>query len=206
MRILAISFIVIVLDQLAKCLVKGFTLPFTGSRHNGILPYGSVNVIKGFIELTNIENPGIAFGLYFGAELKAVMTIFTVLLVIGLLIYLNHLKNARIEYRLGIAFVIGGAMGNLIDRVLYGAIYGYAPLFLGNVVDFIQIRIFEVSLFGRYYDHLPVFNIADMAVTIGVILILVFYKAPEKGGDAEETLLTNESSNKETFSQNKKAE
>jgi signal peptidase II len=70
--------------------------------------------------------------------------------------------------------ILGGAIGNLIDRVFFGVIYGYAPLFQGKVVDFVDVDFFDINLFGTIYDRWPIFNVADMAVSIGVILLIFF--------------------------------
>ena len=75
-----------------------------------------------------------------------------------------------------VAFILGGAVGNLIDRLFYGIFYGYAPVFYGKVVDFFDVDFFDFSIFGRSYDRWPIFNIADAAVTIGVLILIIFYK------------------------------
>ena len=78
------------------------------------------------------------------------------------------------------AFILGGAVGNLIDRVFYGVFYHYAPLFYGRVVDFFDFDFFNISILGKSYDRWPVFNIADSAVTIGVLMLILFYRKVSK--------------------------
>lgn len=176
MKVLSVSFIIIILDQISKFLIKGFSIPFLNINVKGVFPYTAVSVLGNFLEFTNIENSGIAFGWFFGIRFKALTTVLTLITVIALMIYLYRIKNSNIKYRLGIAMVIGGALGNLVDRIFYGIIYGYAPLLYGRVIDFIQIRFFEISLFGRNYNHLPIFNIADVGITAGVVFMVLFYK------------------------------
>ena len=69
--------------------------------------------------------------------------------------------------------------------MFYGVFYGYAPLFYGKVVDFLDFDFFNISFFGRSYDRWPIFNFADAAVSIGVIILILFYKRHNK--EKEET-------------------
>jgi len=69
--------------------------------------------------------------------------------------------------------------------MLYGVLYGYGPLFYGKVVDFLDFDFFNVSFLGRNYDRWPIFNIADAAVSIGVLILIIFYKKHQK--EPEET-------------------
>ena len=72
--------------------------------------------------------------------------------------------------------ILGGAIGNLIDRMFYGIIYNYAPMFYGKVVDFFDFDFFNFSILGRDYDRWPIFNIADASVTVGVFILVFFYR------------------------------
>lgn len=175
MKVLYYSFIVVVIDQITKLLVKGFSIPALGINHDGMFHGQRINIIDDFFRLTFIENPGMAFGIDPGLNLKLWMSLFSLIASIGLIFYLYHIRNENFPARLSIAFILGGAVGNLIDRMFYGVFYGYAPLFYGKVVDFLDFDFFDVTFFGRSYDRFPVFNIADSAVTIGVLLLLVFY-------------------------------
>ena len=60
--------------------------------------------------------------------------------------------------------------------MLYGVIYGYAPLFYGRVVDFLDFDFFHLTIFNRTYERWPIFNLADAAVTIGVFILIFFYR------------------------------
>lgn len=146
-----------------------------------------IPVFDEFLRITFIENPGMAFGFDPGSEVKLWVSLFSLFASIGLLIYLYLIRNQSFSLRLAIAFILGGAVGNLIDRMFYGIIYGYAPLFFGKVVDFIDFDFFNVSILGRYYDRFPIFNIADSAVTIGVLILILFYKKHQIESDNEKT-------------------
>jgi signal peptidase II len=135
-----------------------------------------IPVIGNFFRITFIENPGMAFGFDPGINFKLLISIFSLVASIGLIIYLYYIRNKSLLLRVSIALIIGGAIGNLIDRSFYGIFYGYAPLFHGRVVDFLDFDFFHFTLFGRTFDRWPIFNIADSAVTIGVIILLLFYK------------------------------
>ena len=137
-----------------------------------------IPVIGDFFRITFIENPGMAFGFDPGSNYKLWISIFSLAASIGLVVYLYIIRKQKFSLRLAIAFILGGAVGNLIDRMLYGVFYGYAPLFYGRVVDFLDFDFFNITIFGRHFERWPIFNIADSAVTIGVIILLFFYKKP----------------------------
>ncbi len=71
--------------------------------------------------------------------------------------------------------ILGGALGNLVDRIFYGVIYGTGSLLQGNVVDFFQINIPDIKIFGKVFYSWPIFNIADLSVTVGFVMILIGY-------------------------------
>ena len=73
--------------------------------------------------------------------------------------------------RLSITIILGGALGNLTDRIFYGYFYGYGSLLSGNVVDFLDLRIFEFFLLNNVLG-IYVFNIADIAIILGVVTLL----------------------------------
>ncbi|MCX8010820.1 MAG: signal peptidase II [Ignavibacteria bacterium] len=174
MKVLYLSLVVIVFDQISKILVKGFKIPFLGINHRGIKMHQSVQIIGDFFQLTHVENYGIAFGLDFGKSFKLVVSIFTLVASILILLYLHANKDRPPKFRIGLALIWAGAVGNLIDRTLYGILYGYAPVFHGRVVDFIHIDFFDYSLFGKYFQSLPIFNLADLSVLLGSIVLIVF--------------------------------
>ena len=111
----------------------------------------SLPVIKNVLHMTLVHNTGIAFGLFKnqGVVFIIIPIIATVLLVFNIYYYRDHKALSRV-YIVAFSLILGGAIGNLIDRIYYG-----------YVVDFIDFRIW------------PVFNIADSAITIGAIIILI---------------------------------
>lgn len=177
MRIILVSVVIVIVDQITKFLVKGIHLEALSLRWEG-LPLGSSRMILGdFLRLTYIENPGMAFGIDLGGKLF--FTIFTLLASIGIVIYLYNKRNEPFPLRLSLAAILGGAAGNLIDRIFYGVIYNEGPLFYGKVVDFIDLDFFNISLFGFSMSRWPVFNIADASVTIGIIILFFAHRSPQ---------------------------
>lgn len=145
------------LDQITKIIAKIY-----------LQPVHSVSIIGNFLRFTYVENPGMAFGIQLSNKL--LFNILSIIAVIIISIYLLKLRNHNI-LRFSFAIILGGAFGNLIDRFLYG-----------QVVDFIDVEFFDIHFRGGkflffeippyFMDRWPVFNIADMAVSIGMILII----------------------------------
>lgn len=163
MAVLWISLVIVIVDQLTKFAVKGSPvswLPFEG------MPYGSSKPMIGeILRMTYIENPGIAFGITIPG-FKAVFGIFSIVASSAIIWYLNKHKHQLKRWeKISLALILGGAVGNLIDRVFYGVIYGYDSLFYGRVVDFFD--------FGYQKNWWPVFNVADSAVSVGVVLLMI---------------------------------
>jgi signal peptidase II len=174
MRVLYVTGCVLVLDQAAKLLVKGFEIPFLDIYHAGIPLGASFPLIGDFLRLTFIENPGMAFGIDVGGKLF--LTIFSVFASVGIFIYLFRIRNEAFVIRLALALILGGAVGNLVDRVFYGVIFGEGTLFYGSVVDFVDLDFFNLEFLGIHATRFPVFNVADASVSIGVLLLLVFHR------------------------------
>ncbi len=193
MKTLYFTFAIVVIDQLSKVLIKGINIPFLGLNHNGIRINQSIKIIDEFFQLTYVENYGIAFGIDLGRNFKVAVSIFTLLAVVGILYYLYVSRHKSFSIRLAISILLGGAIGNLIDRTFYGFFYEYAPLFHGRVVDFFHIDFFDYSLFGKYYDSLPIFNIADISVFIGTMMLLIIsFRSKKTEADETETISTSE--------------
>jgi len=170
-RIIVWSIVVLVVtaDQISKYAVK-----------TGMNLYESRRVFGDFFKLTYIENPGMAFGIQF--ENKILFTLLSILAAVMVLIYLIRLPNERFLFKTSLALIVGGAFGNLIDRIIYG-----------RVVDFFDVEFFDIAipafsfLFinfpGYALTRWPVFNIADSAVTCGMVLItwtILFQKETAK--------------------------
>ena len=151
MRILFVSVFLVFADQISKILI----------RMNMIL-YESIPIITNFFNLTYVTNDGMAFGINFPFGIYVFSTI-SLIFTIFLFWYLWTIKESGIVLRMGVALIIAGAVGNLIDRVL-----------LGEVVDFLDFMI------GNY--HWYVFNFADSYVTVGMGFILYdsFFIEPKK--------------------------
>lgn len=180
MKVLWVTFSVIVADQLSKLYIKGVHIPLLNIKFTGMHPGESIPVIGNFFKITFIENPGMAFGFDPGSAYKFWVSLFSLAASIGLFIYLFSARKKSLSLRIAIAMILGGAIGNLIDRALYGIFFHYAPLFYGKVVDFLDFDFFDFSILGRNYDRWPIFNLADASVTVGVLILLFFYKQVKK--------------------------
>ena len=138
--------VVVTLDQVVKALVRP-----------RLELHESIDVISGFFSLTRVHNTGAAFGLMNNIDFPlkaAVLALLQTAALIGLTVYVAMLAPHQRLTRLGLSFVIGGAIGNLIDRVIYG-----------YVLDFFD--------FYRGGWHFWAFNVADAAINIGVALMIL---------------------------------
>ena len=152
MKFLFIPIFIIFLDQSSKIFIKNFWIKNT-------LLYGKVNLVGDYVRVIFIENPGIAFGID-TSKYHFFITILTILVILLLSYYLYTLIIKNSYEKLSWAFILGGAIGNCIDRVLVlipGS--GYS-----GVIDFIDIGINQY----RWYT----FNIADASITIGLVIYL----------------------------------
>lgn len=122
------------IDQFSKVLIRRV-----------IMPGNSIDVV-GIFRLSRVENPGAAFGLLPNHQLIFLITTFIAVSLI--IIYYRRLKPHERAVKLALGLELGGAMGNLIDRI-----------FFGQVTDFIDFRIW------------PVFNFADIAIVLGLIIL-----------------------------------
>jgi signal peptidase II len=189
LKALYLSFAVVLIDQVTKLMVKGFSIPFLNINYEGMYLGQMIPVFGDFFRLTFVENPGMAFGYDPGSEFKLIISIFSLVASIGLIFYLYVIRDKSWSLKIAIALILGGAIGNLIDRTFYGVFFDYSPLFYGKVVDFFDVDFFDFTLFGRSYDRWPVFNIADAAVTMGVLVLLVFYKKHKDEDEKVEAVL-----------------
>ncbi|HEX2868513.1 MAG TPA: signal peptidase II [Ignavibacteriales bacterium] len=186
MRALFASLFIVIVDQITKLYIKGFNIPALHLHHDGMIYGDHRKLIGNFLRITFVENPGIAFGIDLGISSKLFLSLFSIAASIGIIYYLYKVRNDRFILRFALALILGGAVGNLIDRVFYGVFYGYAPLFFGKVVDFIDVDFFDVNFFGYTYDRWPIFNVADMAVSIGVLLLVAFSFKTKPAAQTEE--------------------
>jgi signal peptidase II len=169
---LLVSLGVLALDRLSKLIV-----------HHGMSLGQSVEIFGDFLRLTYIFNPGGVFGLRYGGDLFYLLLS---LVAIGFILYYYYLSHHRHrKFRFPLALVIGGAVGNLIDRLWFGKVLDFLDFDIPNITisDF---SVFSVHFPGFMLDRWPVFNIADAAITIGVLLIiLLLLLFPERQAEAE---------------------
>lgn len=185
---------ILVVDQLSKIYVKTHFYP-------GLA--GQIDVAGDWFKLHFLENEGMAFGMkisqsYWG---KLVLTLFRLVAVVVGFFVLRKIVDKGYTRGLIIcgALILAGAMGNLIDSIFYGMIFsessyhmaqfvpwgqGYAPLFHGKVVDMFYFPIIQGTypnwvpgLGGQSFEFFePVFNVADAAISTGVLVLIFFQK------------------------------
>lgn len=137
--------LIVAVDQVLKYLI-----------HRSMYVGESIPLINGVLNLTYVRNPGAAFSLFIGFSSYLIIVGLAVVLVV---IYFHHkLPRYNFPLQLALAFVLGGSLGNLVDRI-----------FRSYVIDYIDIVVW------------PVFNFADIMINMGVILILFkLFKKEEK--------------------------
>ncbi len=175
-RVLFLTAFIVIADQLSKFMIKGLEVPSLGISLKGMQLGTSIPVIGDFLRVTFIENPGMAFGIEV-VDGKLFLTLFSIIASIGILAYLYVMRTEKLLFRISLALILGGAIGNLIDRTFYGVIYGESALFHGKVVDFIDVDFFNIDLWGFALQRFWVFNIADASVSIGVLMMLLFHRS-----------------------------
>jgi len=131
----------VLIDQISKILI-----------HAKINLYESIEIIPHLLNFTYIRNEGIAFGINFAGS-KVIFIVFPILITFYLFSLLKDKEFDKLFYQISLLLIIGGAIGNIIDRI-----------FRGYVIDFIDFHINNV--------HWYVFNIADSSVTIGLLFFL----------------------------------
>jgi signal peptidase II len=151
--------VIVVLDQLTKHWVR-----LSPSWHNA-------DIIPGWLAFHYTQNPGMALGMRWAST--EVISGIAILATIGILSYvLYNRRNATTGYLFCMGLVLGGAVGNIIDRLLMGYLGSYGGLLQGHVVDFIH---FNLTING--YPVFPyIFNVADIAISTAIITMLVFHR------------------------------
>ena len=179
---------ILLIDQVIKIWVK-----------TSMTLHESIHITDWFYILF-IENSGMAFGMEIGS--KILLSLFRLVAIIFLAYYIRQevAKHARTGYIVCLAMILAGAAGNLIDCMLYGLIFtassdfylsymvpfgtGYAPFLMGKVVDMFYFPLFEMDwptwmpfVGGDHFIFFsPVFNFADASISVGVALLLLFYR------------------------------
>ncbi|MBA3028209.1 MAG: signal peptidase II [Desulfobacteraceae bacterium] len=152
--LLIISSIVVMMDQLTKALVVA-KIPL----------YNTIVVIPGFFNLTHLRNPGVAFGLFSGgnSNLQQMLLMGAAICAVCVIFYFYSKTGQEFPLMLiGFSLIVGGAVGNLIDRFRFS-----------GVVDFVEVYV------GKY--TWPAFNVADSAICIGVSIFFYYmvFKRPD---------------------------
>jgi signal peptidase II len=138
--------LIVAIDQASKAMIRSM-LPV----------HDSVTVIKIFMDFTHVLNSGAAFGILNGADFPfktAVIAVVATAALIGVGVYAYSLGHHQLIARIGLALILGGAAGNLIDRIA-----------TGSVVDFVDV-------YWRTY-HFWAFNVADSAISVGVVIMIL---------------------------------
>lgn len=164
-RLLLLGALLVVIDQVIKYLVK--TNMELGEQ---------IFVIGQWFRLSFVENEGMAFGMAFGGQVgKFLLSLFRIVLSGALIWWIGSLikKNAAPKGVLvGLTLITAGAIGNIVDSLFYGMIWGYAPFMFGKVVDMFFFPIIREG--ERVIFFSPVFNFADSCVTVGAFYLLLF--------------------------------
>jgi len=138
--------VIVAVDQATKAMIKE------------ALPHqDSVTIIPGFVNFTHVLNSGAAFGILNGVDFPfktVLIAVIAMAALIGVGLYAASISHHQLIARVGLALIIGGAAGNLIDRVLFG-----------SVVDFVDV-------YWRSY-HFWAFNVADSAISVGVAMMIL---------------------------------
>ena len=189
-QVTLIVFVLLLIDQAVKIWIKthmaiGESIPVSGD----------------WFQVYFIENNGMAFGMQFGGAIGKFFLTALRLVLIGVIIYyvkkLIESGSSR-AFLTGVALILVGAIGNVIDSMLYGIVFsesnftqvaslfpeggGYAPFMFGKVVDMLYFPIIDTTLpqwfpfkgGEQFIFFRPIFNIADSCITIGVFYLLLF--------------------------------
>ncbi|MDN3585158.1 lipoprotein signal peptidase [Pedobacter aquatilis] len=189
---LLVIFLVLLADQALKTWIK--TNMYLGQEFN---------IIGKWFIIHFTENNGMAFGMEFGGEFgKLALSLFRIAAVVGIGYGLHYLIKHKYHRGLiiNVALIFAGALGNIIDSVFYGKIYGYETWFHGRVVDMLYFPIAQghfpswIPIWGgdEFVFFRPVFNLADAAISVGVILILIFQKNYFKEDVKDEVSINSE--------------
>lgn len=136
---IGIAILVAVIDQVIKCFVVAY-----------LKPVSSVCAIPNILNLSYVENRGVAFGMFSNMRIVFIIVTSIVIILFAYLLTKNY-KNSKL-FSVSAALIIGGGLGNLIDRI-----------FVGYVVDYLALTFFP-----------PVCNFADYAITAGTVLLIIY--------------------------------
>ena len=146
-RYYVVAFVILLVDYLTKWMVRV-----------RLDPIQSVEIIPGYLRLSYWQNSGVAFGLFDAVASvwkPYILAALAVVAVVVIVVYGKHMPPERKLLRASLAIIIGGILGNFVDRIVRG-----------YVIDFIDFHIYDTF-------HWPTFNVADSAITIGIALLLI---------------------------------
>lgn len=151
--------IVTILDQITKHWIR-----LSPEWHNW-------EIIPGWLAFHYTQNPGMALGMRWAStEVISLIAIVATLSILGYVVY--NRDSANTGYLICMGLILGGAIGNIIDRLVMARIEQYGGILEGHVVDFIHFNL-EV---GGYPVFPYIFNVADIAISVAIISMLVFHK------------------------------
>lgn len=163
------ALIIVVIDQVTKHLVR--TTPWLQNW----------DIIPGWLSFHYTQNPGMALGMDWIST--PFISGIAILATIGIIVYIiRSLDNANIGYLACMGLVLGGAFGNIIDRLIMGYVESYGGILEGHVIDFIH---FTLRIDG--YPVFPyIFNVADISISVAIISLLLFHQRILPVGDETE--------------------
>ncbi len=153
------AIIVLIIDQITKQWVR--TTP----------ELQRLDIIDGWLAFNFTKNPGMALGMDWLST--PAISVVAILATIGILVYiLKTLHHANFYYLLCMGLIVGGALGNITDRIFMGIVGGYGGVLDGHVVDFIHFNLvlWDTPVFPY------IFNVADVAISTSIIAMLLFHK------------------------------
>jgi signal peptidase II len=173
-KVLIIVAMVFLVDQFTKWLAFVY-----------LQPQISVNILGDFFRLTYVENPGMAFGI--NLNNRVLFNTLSIGAAVILVAYLFFVHPTRKYFTYSLALILGGAFGNLFDRLMHGKVIDFMDF------DFIDIHIPAFNFLfihfpGYSMDRWPVFNVADMAVSTGMIIIIVMAFFFDQGEERKEAI------------------
>ncbi|MCI0531220.1 MAG: signal peptidase II [candidate division Zixibacteria bacterium] len=154
---IAIAVLLVALDQISKAIISHY-----------FLPGQSAPVVGDFFRLTYILNPGGVFGSRLGGSFF--YSIVSVVAIIFTLIFFAKTDPRQNLVKLGLAVILAGALGNIIDRIRLGKVIDFLDFNIPDL-NFPSLNLGLFKLPGFYLDRWPIFNLADSAITVGAILI-----------------------------------
>ena len=154
-RLFIIAGVILVLDQITKILVQ-HSIPFESSYFDP----NRITVIEDFFYLVHIGNQGAAWGMF--SEYSGILTVLSFAVLLFIFCFRKQLELHRGTVQIAFGLLIGGILGNLIDRIR-----------VGHVVDFIDIHLPFTLPYILPFGRWPAFNIADSAIVVGMLFYLL---------------------------------